>query len=69
MTVPVTRHPNIGDSLDDKNSISLTLFNTILEIVRIHVELHNYWEVISRDIKVREQWEVRQRIPRNKPPH
>jgi hypothetical protein len=46
--------PNIGDGLDDQTSISLTLFNTILETANNRVELHNSWEFISRDIEVRE---------------
>jgi hypothetical protein len=69
MTVPVTRQPNIGDGLDDQTSISLTLFNTILETASTRVELHHSWGVISEDIRICEQWEARQRQPINQPPH
>jgi hypothetical protein len=69
MTVPVTRQPNIGDGLEDQTSISLTLFNTILETTNTRVELHHSWGVISEDIRIREQWEARQRKPRNQPHH
>jgi len=65
MTVPITRQPNI----DDQTIISLTLFNTILETTNNRAELHNSWEVISIDIRIHEQWESQQRLPRNQPPH
>jgi hypothetical protein len=42
MTIPITRHPNIGDGLDDQTSISLTLFNTILETANNRAELHTF---------------------------
>jgi len=58
MIVPITRKPNIGDGLDNQTSISLTLFNTILETANNRLELHKSWEVISRDIKICEQWEA-----------
>jgi len=51
MTVLVTRQPNIG-GLNDQTSISLDLFNTILEIANNCAELHDSWEFISRDLGV-----------------
>jgi hypothetical protein len=65
MTIPVTRQPNIGNGLDDQTNIALTLFNTILETGSTCTELERSWEVIERDINIRERWEVRQRQPRN----
>jgi hypothetical protein len=65
MTVPVTRQPNIGNGLDDQTNIALTLFNTILETASTRAELERSWEVIERDINIRERWEARQRQPRN----
>jgi hypothetical protein len=65
MTVPVTRQPNIGNGLDDQTNIALTLFNTILETASTRVELERSWEVIERDISIRERWEARKRQPRN----
>jgi hypothetical protein len=65
MTVPVVRQPNIGNGLDDQTNITLTLFNTILETASTRVELERSWEVIERDINIRERWEARQRQPRN----
>jgi hypothetical protein len=52
MTVHVTREPNIGNGLDDQNSIALTLFNTILETTSTRTELECSWEVIERDISI-----------------
>jgi len=69
MIVPVTKQPNIGDGLDDKTSISLDLFKTILETARSHDKLHRSWEVISRDVRIHEKWEAQQRLPINQPPH
>jgi hypothetical protein len=68
MTFPVVRQPNIGDGLDDQTSISLTLFNLILETTHNCVELHHSWEVIARDVRIHEQWEAQQRQARNHPP-
>jgi hypothetical protein len=65
MTVPVVRQPNIGNGLDDQTNIALTLFNTILETSSTRVELDRSWEVIDRDINIRECWEARKRQPRN----
>jgi hypothetical protein len=65
MTIPVTRQPNIGNGLDDQTNIALTLFNTILETASTRVELERSWEVIERDINIRERWEARKRQPRN----
>lgn len=65
MTVPIARQPNIGNGLDHQTNITLTLFNTILETVSTHVELERSWELIERDINIRERWEPRQRHPRN----
>jgi hypothetical protein len=68
MTIPVVCQPNIGHGLDDQTNISLTLFNTILETTHTRTELHQSWEVISQDIRIREQWEAQQRLVRNQPP-
>ena len=58
MTLPIARQPNIGDGLDDQTCISLTLFNMILETALSREELHRSWEVIVRDVRIREQWEA-----------
>jgi hypothetical protein len=55
MIVLVVRQPNIGEGLDDQTNISFTLFNTILETTSTHAELHNSWEVITRDINIHER--------------
>jgi hypothetical protein len=60
--------PNIGDGLDDQTSISLTLFNLILETTHSREELHRSWEVIARDVRIHEQWEAQQRQAQNQPP-
>ena len=65
MTVPIVRQLNIGDGLDNQTNIDLTLFNIILATSSTHVEHHNSWEVITRDINIRERWETRQRKPIN----
>ena len=65
MTVPVTRQPNIGNGHDDQTSIALSLFNTILETASTCAELEHSWEVIERDISIRECWEARKRKPIN----
>jgi hypothetical protein len=52
MNFPIVRKPNIGDGLDDQTSISLTLFNKILETTHNHIELHQSWEFIARDIRI-----------------
>jgi hypothetical protein len=65
MTILVTRQPNIGNGLDDQTSITLTLFNIILETASTPAELERSWEVIERDINIRECWEARQRHPIN----
>jgi hypothetical protein len=65
MTVPITRQPNIGNGLDDQTSISLTLFNIILETDSTCAELECSWEVIERDISIHERWEARKRKPIN----
>ena len=67
MTIPVTRHPNIELGLKDQTTIDLTLFDIILETVNTWVELECSWEVIEKDISVRERWEARKRYPRNQP--
>jgi hypothetical protein len=64
MTVPVTRQPNIGNGLNNQTSITLTLFNTILETASIHAELERSWEVVERDISIRERWEARKGSPK-----
>ena len=58
MIVPITRQPNIGNVLDDQTNITLTLFNTILKTASTCVELERSWEVIERDINIREHWEA-----------
>jgi hypothetical protein len=63
MTVPVTRHPNIENGLNDQTSIALTLFNIILETSSTRDELAFSWEVVERDISICECWEARQRQP------
>jgi hypothetical protein len=65
MTVPSTRQPNIEHGLKDQTSISLTLFNTILETASTRVELERSWEVVEQDISIHERWEARKRQPRN----
>ena len=65
MKTYVTRQPNIGNGLNDQTSISLTLFNTILETSSTRAKLKPSWEVIERDISIHEHWEARQRQPKN----
>jgi hypothetical protein len=65
MTVTSTRKPNIEHGLKDQTSISLTLFNTILETASTQVELERSWEVVEQDISICECWESKQRQPRN----
>jgi hypothetical protein len=67
MTVPVARQPNIEPGLTDQTSITLTLFNTILETANTWVELERSWAVIEHDISIQERWEARQRQLRNQP--
>jgi len=54
MTIPIIRKLNIGNDLDDQTIIALTLFNTILETASTRAELEHSWEVIERDISIRE---------------
>jgi hypothetical protein len=61
MTVLVARHPNIELDLQDQNNIALNLFNTILYIAIIVVELNCSWATIEQDISAQESWEARQR--------
>jgi hypothetical protein len=68
ITIPIVCRPNIGQGLDDQSNISLTLFNTILEATRSQTKLHQSWEVISQDIRIREQWKAQQRLAINQPP-
>ena len=65
MTVPNNRQPNIEPGLQDQTSISLNLFNTILQTTTNWVELEGSWVAIERDINIQEQWEARQRQLRN----
>jgi hypothetical protein len=67
MTVPVTRQPDIEPRLLDQTSISLNLFNTILQIAYNRVELECSWAIIERDINTQENWEARQRQLRDQP--
>jgi hypothetical protein len=62
MNIPSVHQPNIGQGLYDQTNISLTLFKTILETSRSRAEINQSWEVISQDIKIREQWEAQQRL-------
>jgi hypothetical protein len=67
MTVHVARQPNIAPGLTDQTNISLTLFNTILEIATTRVELERSWAAIEHDISIQERLEARQRQLRNQP--
>jgi hypothetical protein len=55
MTVPNSRQPNVEPSLQDQTSISLNLFNTILQTTTNQVELEHSWVAIERDISIQEQ--------------
>jgi hypothetical protein len=61
MIVLAAWNPNNEPCLQDQTSIALNLFNTILDIVRTHVELNRSWAAIERDISVQEQLESRRR--------
>jgi len=50
MTVPNSRQPNVEPGLQDQTSISMKLFNTILQITTNKVELERSWAAIGRDI-------------------
>ena len=65
MTVPVSRQPIIEPDLSDQTTITLNLFNTILQTTNNRVELECSWEAIERDIIIQENWEFRQRQLRN----
>jgi len=67
MTILDVCQPNIGDGLYDQTNISLTLFNTILETSHTRTELYQSWEVISKHIRIIEQWEAQQRLVINQP--
>jgi hypothetical protein len=49
----------------DQTSISLNLFNTILQTSNNQDELERSWATIERDINVQENWGFRQRQLRN----
>jgi hypothetical protein len=66
MTIPVARQPNIQNGLKGHTNISLTLFNTILETNSTRHELECSCEVVESVISIRERWEDRQRMIRNK---
>jgi len=55
MIVLVARQPNIELGLPDQTSISLNLFNTILDTANTRAELNHSWEAIERDISVQER--------------
>jgi hypothetical protein len=56
----VTGFPsNIEPSLQDQTSITLNLFNAILQTTTTRVELERSWAVIEREINIQEQWEAR----------
>ena len=65
MTIPNSRQPNIEPGLQDQTSITLNLFNTILQTTTNQVELEHSWDTIERDISNQEQREARQRQLRN----
>jgi hypothetical protein len=65
MIVHVARQPNIEPGLQDQTSITLNLFNTILDIDNTRVEINHLWETIERDISAQERLEARRRQPRN----
>jgi hypothetical protein len=65
MNVPSSRQPNIELGLQDQTSISLKLFNTILQTTTNRVKLECSWASIERDISIQEQREARQRQLRN----
>ena len=65
MTVPSSKQPNIKPGLQDQTTISLNLFNTILQTTTNRVELERSWASIERDISIQEQQEARQRQLRN----
>jgi hypothetical protein len=67
MTVPTQIQPNLGQGLEDKTNITLTLYNLILETDNSQDELNHYWEVVSEEAWIREQWDARQRMIRNHP--
>jgi hypothetical protein len=47
MTVPSNRQPNIEPDLQDQTSITLNLFNIILQTTTTRVELERSWAVIE----------------------
>ena len=61
MNVPSSRQPNIEPGLQDQTSISLNLFNTILQTTTNRVELECSWATIERDINIQEKQEARER--------
>jgi hypothetical protein len=65
MTVPNDRQPNVEPGLQDQTSITLNLFNTILQTATNRTELERSWAAIERDITIQEQREARQRQLRN----
>jgi hypothetical protein len=65
MIVPIARQSNIELGLQDQTSISLNLFNTILDIANTRVELNHSWAAIERDISAQERLETRIRHPTN----
>jgi hypothetical protein len=48
MTVPSNKQPNIELGLQDQTSITLNLFNTILQTTTTRVELEHSWAIIER---------------------
>ena len=67
MTVPFARQPNIEPSLSDQTSITLNLFDTIINIVTTQTELEGSWAAIEWDIGIQEYLEARQRQLRDWP--
>ena len=65
MIVPISRQPNIEPGISDQTSITLNLFNTILQTTSNRVELEHSWVTIERDINIQENLEFRQRQLRN----
>jgi len=52
MTVPNRRQPDIEPGLQDQTSITLNLFNTILQTTTNRAELEHSWAAIERDISI-----------------
>jgi hypothetical protein len=58
MIVPTQRQPNLGNVIEDQTSITLTLFNLILETANSPAELNHPWEVVSEEGRIKEWWDA-----------